>query len=163
MSPMKFFNHPIVSINEPLREQAIELVNEFFKKVNSFQLDGVFKIKPKAAAKMTDAYLKLSGSGKVLFAGIQKDKKIVSLIIARIEERPYLVEEKIVYIDLAVTRRGYEKNGYMNQLLLHTEEWAKSKNISIIELRALMENTDAIRYWRNRKYNDFYIRFRKSI
>lgn len=153
----------IISIDDSSREQAIELINEFFKKVNGFVLDGIFKIKPKAAAQMTDAYLKLSGSGKVLFVGLQKDKQLVSLIIARIEERPYLQEEKIVYIDLAVTKNGHQKKGYMNQLLVHAEEWTKKKKIQIIELRALTENTDAIKYWRNRRYNDFYIRFRKSL
>lgn len=153
----------IIHIEESMRKQAIDLLNEFFKKINSFSLDGVFKVKPKAASRMIDAFLKLSGTGKILMIGLINDNQILSMMIARVEERPYMQEEKILYIDIAVTKNGYNKKGYMNQLISYAEAWALKKDIKVIELRTLLENTEAIRFWRNRGYNDFYIRFRKIL
>ena len=153
----------IIKIDTKHRTQAIELVNQFFRQVNAMKLDGVFKIKPRAAVKMVDIYLKLQGTGKVVFVGAFEEDELVSLLIARTEERPHLEEEKILYIDLAVTKRGRMKKGYMHSLLDHTESWAKKKKISVIELRAITENRDAVRFWSNRGYSDFYIRFRKIV
>lgn len=158
------FSKPkIKEIDESMRPQAIELVNQFFKKINSFPLDGIFKVKPKAATKMVDSYLKLSGSGKVLFVGVVVQAELTSLLVARIEERPFLEEDKILYIDLAVTKNGHSKKGYMKSLLSYAEEWAKKKKIQIIELRALVDNQEAIQFWNKQNYKEFYIRFRKSI
>jgi GNAT superfamily N-acetyltransferase len=156
-------NFEIINIDSNFRTQAIELVNQFFRQLNAMKLDGVFKVKPRAAAKMVDIYLKLQGTGKVVFVGAVIDKELVSLLIARTEERPHLEEEKIVYIDLAVTKRGRMKKGYMHALLDYTEAWAKKKKIPVIELRALTDNRDAVRFWANRGYSDFYIRFRKLV
>ncbi len=156
-------NFEIINIDSNFRTQAIELVNQFFRQLNAMKLDGVFKVKPRAAAKMVDIYLKLQGTGKVVFVGAVIDKELVSLLIARTEERPHLEEEKILYIDLAVTKRGRMKKGYMHALLDYTEAWAKKKKIPVIELRALTDNRDAVRFWANRGYSDFYIRFRKLV
>lgn len=156
-------NFEIINIDSNFRTQAIELVNQFFRQLNAMKLDGVFKVKPRAAAKMVDIYLKLQGTGKVVFVGAVIDKELVSLLIARTEERPHLEEEKILYIDLAVTKRGRMKKGYMHALLDYTEAWAKKKKILVIELRALTDNRDAVRFWANRGYSDFYIRFRKLV
>jgi GNAT superfamily N-acetyltransferase len=153
----------IINIDAKYRTQAIELVNQFFRQLNAMKLDGVFKVKPRAAVKMVDIYLKLQGTGKVVFVGAVEDEELVSLLIARTEERPHLEEEKILYIDLAVTKRGRMKKGYMHSLLDYTESWAKKKKISVLELRALTDNRDAVRFWANRGYSDFYIRFRKII
>ena len=153
----------IIQIDSNYRTQAIELVNQFFRQINTMKLDGVFKVKPRAAAKMVDIYLKLLGTGKVVFVGAVEEKELVSLLIARTEERPHLEEEKILYIDLAVTKRGRMKKGFMHSFLDYTENWAKKKKIKIIELRALTENRDAVRFWANRGYSDFYIRFRKVM
>lgn len=153
----------IINIDTKHRTQAIELVNQFFRQINALKLDGIFKVKPRAATKMVDIYLKLQGTGKIVFVGALEDQELVSLLIARTEERPHLEEEKILYIDLAVTKRGRMKKGYMHSLLDYTENWAKKKKIPIIELRALTENRDAVRFWANRSYSDFYIRFRKIV
>lgn len=153
----------IINIDTKHRTQAIELVNQFFRQINALKLDGIFKVKPRAATKMVDIYLKLQGTGKIVFVGALEDQELVSLLIARTEERPHLEEEKILYIDLAVTKRGRMKKGYMHSLLDYTENWAKKKKIPIIELRALTENRDAVRFWANRGYSDFYIRFRKIV
>lgn len=153
----------IINIDTKYRTQAIELVNQFFRQINAMKLDGVFKVKQRAAVKMVDIYLKLQGTGKVVFVGIVEGEELVSLLIARTEERPHLEEEKILYIDLAVTKRGRMKKGYMHSLLDYTESWARKKKIPVLELRALTDNRDAIRFWANRGYSDFYIRFRKII
>ncbi len=153
----------IINIDTKYRTQAIELVNQFFRQLNAMKLDGVFKVKQRAAVKMVDIYLKLQGTGKVVFVGIVEGEELVSLLIARTEERPHLEEEKILYIDLAVTKRGRMKKGYMHSLLDYTESWARKKKIPVLELRALTDNRDAIRFWANRGYSDFYIRFRKII
>lgn len=153
----------VIPLDLNRRNEAIELVNQFFRKINSLPLDGIFKVKPRAAAKMVDIYYKLQGTDKVLFIGALENDELVSLLIARIEEKPYLEEEKVLYIDLAVTKLGKMKKGHMNLLLDYAEEWAKKKKIKIIELRALTENRDAVRFWRNRGYDDFYIRFRKAV
>lgn len=151
------------------RLSAIQLVNQFFKKVNALPLDGVFCIKPRAAVKFVDLYLKLVGTGKVYFRGIKipnpKTKKLelVSLMIARLEEKPFLKEEKTLYIDIAVTKEGKKKKGYMKKLVQDVESWAKEKNIPSIELRALSANKEAIEFWKHCGYEPFYIRFRKSI
>ena len=153
----------LILIDESYRLQAIELLNQFFKQINSFPLDGIFKVKPKAGTKMVDSFLKLVGGGKVVFAGIVMNKELVSMLIARIEERPFLQEEKILYIDIAVTKNGHYKKGYMNSLLEYAEKWALKKEIKVLELRTLSENTTAIQFWKNRNYTDFYVRFRKNI
>ncbi len=153
----------VVYLDESWRNPMIELVNQFFQQINSYKLDGVFKVKQSAARKMVDIYLKLSGSGKSLVVGWILEKELVALVLARIEEKPYLEEEKILYIDLAITKRGKRSKGYMKAVLEEVEKWTKKKKISIIELRALIENTDAISFWRKQGYKDFYIRFRKKI
>ena len=66
---------------------------------------------------MVDIYLKLQGRAKS-FVGAVIDKELVSLLIARTEERPHLEEEKILYIDLAVTKRGRMKKGICMRYLI---------------------------------------------
>ena len=153
----------IVKLDEKFRNQAIELTNQFFRQVNKMQLDGVFKIKPRAAAKFVDIYLKLAGTDKIVFAGVVHEDELLSLIVARIEEKPYLEEEKILYIDLAVTKKGKEKKGYMNRLVDYTEQWAREHGIRSIELRAIAENKTAMEFWNKRGYCGFYVRFRKNV
>lgn len=150
-------------LTEKWRNPAIELVNQFFLQINSYTLDGIFQVKPRAATKMVDIYLKLSGSEKALFLGWEKDQDLKAIVLARIEEKPYLREERVLYIDLAMTKKGSRNQGYMSALLGYVEDWSKKKKISIIELRALIENEPALRYWRSQGYKDFYIRFRKKI
>jgi hypothetical protein len=154
----------LIELDESYREKTIELVHQFFKKINSFSLDGIFKIKPKAAMKMVDIFLKLRESKKVLIAGIVNSQNdLLSILIGRVEERPYLEEERILYIEIAATKNGQFKKGYMKMLVSYTEDWARKKGIHIIELRTLLENKEAIEFWNNRKYNQFYIRFRKKV
>lgn len=163
---MKFYTSlegKSVFLNEDWRLPMIELVNQFFQQINSYKLDGVFKVKSGAARKMVDFYLKLSGSQKALTLGWVVERELVALILARIEEKPYLEEEKVLYVDLAVTKKGKRSRGYMKALLLEMEEWSRKKKIFIIELRALIENEPAISFWRKQGYKDFYIRFRKKI
>ncbi|MBE7413013.1 MAG: GNAT family N-acetyltransferase [Leptospiraceae bacterium] len=147
------------------RVEIIELTNQFFRKVNSMQLDGVFQIRHRAAVKMTDIYLKLSGSEKILLIGALDDtsNELLSLLIARVEEKPYLKEGKVLFIDLAVTKNGAKKRGYMKSLVSYAEKWALQKNIQSIELRAITENSEAVEYWKKRGFTDFYIRFRKNL
>lgn len=151
------------------RTASIQLVNQFFKMVNQLPLDGLFSIKPRAAVKFVDLYLKLSGTGKVYFRGIKiphyntQKLELVSLLIARIEEKPFLKEEKTLYIDIAVTKSGKKKQGYMKLLVKDLENWAKEKQIPSIELRALQANQEAISFWNHMGYQPFYIRFRKAL
>ncbi|MCC6276013.1 MAG: GNAT family N-acetyltransferase, partial [Leptospiraceae bacterium] len=82
----------VQNLGSEKRNEIIELTNQFFRKVNSMQLDGLFEIRPRAAAKMTDVYLKLSESGKILLIGALDDtsNELLSLLIGRVEENPYL-------------------------------------------------------------------------
>jgi GNAT superfamily N-acetyltransferase len=154
----------LTELKEEHRNQIIELINLFFKQVNSYKLDGKFHVKPRAATKMTDMFLKLQGSGKVLVCGtIAKDGELTSLLLGRVEEKPYLEEEKVFYIELAITKTGHRNKGLMKHLLDYSYQWSKKKKISIIELRALIENKEAIQFWRKNGFSDFYIRFRRSI
>ncbi|MCB1143240.1 MAG: GNAT family N-acetyltransferase [Leptospiraceae bacterium] len=157
--------YPLVKqIEEEDRNQAIELLNYFFRKINSYPLDGIFEVKPRAATKMIDVYLKIRENGKVLFLGVfDENKTLLSMLMGRVEERPYLQEGKIFYIDIAVTKQGQSGKGYMKLLLDSTEEWTKKKKIQILELRTLLDNKEAIEFWKKRGYKDFYIRFRKNI
>nr|WP_017854415.1 GNAT family N-acetyltransferase [Leptospira interrogans] len=145
------------------REASIELVNQFFRLINSLQLDGIFKIRPRAGTKMIDVYLKLKGTGKVLLLGGFLGDELVSLLIARTEDKPYLEEQKTLFIDLAVTKRGKQKSGYMKPLVLACESWAKDQEFKSIELRAIVENENAVSFWKAMGYDPFYIRFRKSF
>ncbi len=151
------------------REESIELVNQFFRKVNSLNLDGLYAIKPRAATKFVDLYLKLSRTDKVYFRGIrvQQDEssraELVSLLIARIEEKPFLKEERTLYVDIAVTKGGKKKKGYMGILLADLEKWAKEHSIPSIELIAICENTEAVQFWKNKGFHEFYIRYRKPL
>lgn len=90
-------------------------------------------------------------------------EELVSLLIARTEDKPYLEEQKILFIDLAVTKRGKQKAGYMKPLVLACESWAKDQSLQSIELRAIIENENAVSFWKTMGYHPFYIRFRKSI
>ncbi|MBM9500122.1 GNAT family N-acetyltransferase [Leptospira sp. 201903071] len=145
------------------RESAIELVNQFFRFVNSLTLDGIFKIRPRAGTKMIDVYLKLRGTGKVLLLGGFLGEELVSILIARTEDKPYLEENKTLFIDLAVTKRGKQKSGFMKPLILSCESWAKEQGFQSVELRAISENENAVSFWKKMGYDPFYIRFRKSI
>jgi hypothetical protein len=145
------------------RNQAIELVNQFFRKINELPLDGIFQIRPRAATKFTDIYFKLLGSGKIYMKGFFEGEELVSLVIGRIEEKPHLVEEQSLFIDLAVTKNGKKKKGYMKSLLADVDIWCKNKLIPIIELRAILGNTDAISFWDHSDFERFYIRYRKKV
>ncbi len=145
------------------REAVIELVNQFFRMVNQLPLDGIFQIRPRAAAKMVDIYLKLRATDKVVFIGGFLNEELVSILIARVEEKPYLTEEKNLFIDLAVTKQGKRKSGYMKPLVEETFRWAKEKEILAIELRAISENVAAVEFWKKMGFNPFYIRFRKTV
>jgi GNAT superfamily N-acetyltransferase len=146
------------------RNESIELVNQFFKKVNSLNLDGLFQIRPRAATKFVDIYLKLAGTDKVLFRGIRSQEgELVSLLIARIEDKPFLEEDKTLFIDIAVTKNGHKKKGYMTKLLASAEEWASENGILSLELRAIRANEEAVKYWNAMGFEEFYIRFRKKL
>jgi len=145
------------------RNQAIELVNQFFRKVNELELDGLFQIRPRAAAKFTDIYFKLIGTGKVYMRGFFISEELLSLLIGRIEEKPHLVEERSLFIDLAVTKLGDKKKGYMKSLLADVEVWCKDQRIPSIELRAILQNKEAIEYWDKSSFERFYIRYRKKV
>lgn len=155
----------VQNLGSEKRNEIIELTNQFFRKVNSMQLDGLFEIRPRAAAKMTDVYLKLSESGKILLIGALDDtsNELLSLLIGRVEEKPYLKEERVLFIDLAVTKNGRKQKGYMKALVEYAEIWAIEKKIKAIELRAITENNEAVEYWKKRGFSDFYIRFRKQV
>ncbi|TGJ98215.1 GNAT family N-acetyltransferase [Leptospira langatensis] len=157
---------PILTIRPILpenREAVIELVNQFFRMVNRFQLDGVFRIRPRAAAKMVDIYLKLRGTDKIVFIGGFVEEELVSILIARVEEKPYLEEEQNLFIDLAITKQGKRKSGYMKPLVEETFRWAKEKGILAIELRAISENEGAVEFWKKMGFDPFYVRFRKLV
>ncbi|WCL48611.1 GNAT family N-acetyltransferase [Leptospira sp. GIMC2001] len=155
---------PIVDLSAEDREEAIELVGQFFRKINSLDLDGLFQIRPRAATKFVDIYLKLAGTDKVVFRGFRtEDSELVSLIIARVEDKPFLVEEKTLYIDIAVTKNGRKKNGYMSLLIDSVSDWAKSNGIQSLELRAIAANQEAMDYWRSKGFQEFYVRFRKKL
>lgn len=145
------------------RNQTIELVNQFFRKVNELELDGLFRIRPRAATKFTDIYFKLIGTGKVYMRGYFLEDELVSLVIGRIEEKPHLEEERSLFIDLAVTKLGKKKKGYMSALLKDVDLWCLEKNISAIELRAILKNEEAIQYWNKSSFEPFYIRYRKRV
>ncbi|WP_167882347.1 GNAT family N-acetyltransferase [Leptospira sarikeiensis] len=145
------------------REETIELVNQFFRMLNKMPLDGIFKIRPRAAAKMVDVYLKLRGTDKVLFIGGFLEEELVSLLIARIEEKPYLNEEKNLFIDLAITKQGKRKSGFMKPLVDEAFRFAKENAILAIELRAISENEGAVEFWKKMGFDPFYIRFRKLV
>ncbi|MDF3819328.1 GNAT family N-acetyltransferase [Leptospira sp. 96542] len=150
-------------INENDRNQTIELVNQFFRKVNALELDGLFRIRPRAATKFTDIYFKLQHTGRVYMRGVFADEELVSLIIARVEEKPHLDEETSLFIDLAVTKLGHKKNGYMKLLLNDIKEWCKQKSIPSIELRAILKNEEAVKFWDHAGFERFYIRYRKKL
>lgn len=145
------------------RNQTIELVNQFFRKVNEFELDGLFRIRPRAATKFTDIYFKLIGTGKVYMRGYFLEDELVSIVIGRIEEKPHLEEERSLFIDLAVTKLGKKKNGYMSALLKDVDLWCLEKNIPAIELRAILKNEEAIQFWNKSSFEPFYIRYRKRV
>jgi len=155
---------PVQSLGFEDREESIELVNQFFKKINSLDLDGLFKIRPRAATKFVDIYLKLAGTNRVLVQGYRDESgELVSLLIARVEEKPFLQEERTVYIDIAVTKRGRKKKGYMTALLESAENWTKELGIKTMELRAIKANEEAMEYWKSKDFEEFYVRFRKKL
>lgn len=51
----------------------------------------------------------------------------------------------------------------MKPLVLACESWAKDQSLQSIELRAIIENENAVSFWKTMGYHPFYIRFRKSI
>ena len=157
--------YEIIELDESYRNQLIELMNQFYNKVNNLTLDGLFKIKKHAASKMADIYFKLKGTDKILLAGIieEKSNELISILIARTEDKPFLEEEKTLFIDLAVTKIGKSNQGFMTALLDYTYSWAKERNFQSIELRAITANEDAVKFWQKKGYTDFYIRFRKRL
>ncbi|MCC5814762.1 MAG: GNAT family N-acetyltransferase [Leptospira sp.] len=158
------YDFTIVDLSWEDRNEAIELVNQFFKKVNSLELDGLFRIRPRAATKFVDIYLKLAGTDKVCFRGVKTSGgELTSLVIARVEEKPFLVENRTLYVDIAVTKNGHKKKGYMSALMKSVEDWAKENEIPTIELRAIRANQEAMDYWGRAGFEEFYVRFRKKL
>ncbi|PJZ44682.1 GNAT family N-acetyltransferase [Leptospira brenneri] len=153
----------IKDLSESDRNQTIELVNQFYRKVNELELDGLFRIRPRAATKFTDIYFKLIGTGKVYMRGFFEDSELVSLLIGRVEEKPHLEEERSLFIDLAVTKLGKKKKGYMSELLKDVDLWCKEKSIPAIELRAILQNEEAVKFWDKSSFDRFYIRYRKRV
>lgn len=160
---MNKINTEIQMIQDGHRDQAIILLNQFFSLVNSLPLDGIFEVRPNAARKMIDTFLKLQGTDKVCFAGVFQESELLSMIIGRIEERPFLKEERILYIDTAVTKKGHMKKGYMSSLLKYAEGWCRKRKVPVIELRALKANGPAVSYWKDSGFEEFYIRFRRKV
>ncbi|PJZ68262.1 GNAT family N-acetyltransferase [Leptospira perolatii] len=160
---MQMDKFTIRAITPTEREAVIELVNQFFRMLNKLPLDGIFKIRPRAAAKMVDIYLKLRGTEKVVFVGGFFGEELVSVLIARVEDKPYLEEERNLYIDLAVTKNGKQKSGFMKPLVDYTFEWAKENGIQSVELRAVSENENAVEFWKAQGFSPFYVHFRKSV
>lgn len=155
---------PVLNLGFEDREESIELVNQFFKKINSLDLDGLFKIRPRAATKFVDIYLKLAGTDRVLMQGFRDEAgELVSLLIARVEDKPFLQEERTVYIDIAVTKRGKKKKGYMTALLESAEKWTRDLGVKTLELRAIKANEEAMQYWKSKEFEEFYVRFRKKL
>ncbi len=150
-------------LTEQDRNQTIELISQFFRKVNELDLDGLFQIRPRAATKFTDIYFKLLGSGKIYMKGVFDEAELVSLLIGRIEEKPHLTEEQSLFIDLAVTKNGKKKKGYMKTLLQDVDDWCRNKKIPSIELRAILANTEAVDFWDHSDFQRFYIRYRKTV
>lgn len=153
----------IREIEEAHRLAVIELVHQFFKQVNSLELDGLFRIRPRAAKKFTDLYYKLQGTGKVYFFGAFLEQELVAITIARREEKPYLVEEKTLFVDLCVVKNGHKRKGVMTTLVNHLEHWAKEQGYPSLELRAITKNAEAVEFWRHMGYDPFFIRYRKRL
>lgn len=154
----------ITDLREADRKESIELVNQFFRQVNRLSLDGLFRIRPRAATKFVDVYLKLAGTDRVYFRGIRTGSgELVSLAIARLEEKPFLVEERTMFLDIAVTKRGHQNRGYMSALVRDLEDWCRKNQIPSLELRAIRKNEPAVNFWQSQNFEEFYIRFRKRI
>lgn len=51
----------------------------------------------------------------------------------------------------------------MTSLLLDVDLWCKEKSIPAMELRAILQNEEAIRFWDKSSFERFYIRYRKRI
>ncbi|TGK13119.1 GNAT family N-acetyltransferase [Leptospira fletcheri] len=145
------------------RKAVIELVNQFFRMLNKLKLDGVFRVRPRAAAKMVDVYLKIRGTDKIVFLGGFLGEELVSILIARVEDKPYLEEERNLFIDLTVTKQGKRKSGFMKPLVEAAFRWAKENGIRAVELRAVAENENAVAFWKAMGFDPFYVRFRKLV
>lgn len=157
---MKIEIQPIRLENRTL---AVEILNRFRSQINQLPMDGIFHIKKRFPVKILDIYLKLQGTGKALAIGAFVDGALKAILLGRVEDKPFLQEEQIFYIDLAATAIGQENHGYMSALVAYTENWVCQKQIPSIELRAISANERAVNYWQNRGYLPFYIRFRKNV
>ncbi len=147
-----------------LRKEILQIIQRFRQEANQLPLDGVYRIHKRYPVKLLDIYFKLQGTGKVLCVGaFTESNELAAVLLARVEEKPFLQEEKVIYIDLAVTKKGKEGKGFMTGLLQFTEDWAKQKRIRSIELRAITENQHAVDFWRKRGYGEFYVGFRKTV
>ncbi len=145
------------------RNQTIELVHQFFRYVNTLDLDGLFQIRPRAATKFSDIYFKLQGTGKVYMRGFWEGEELASLLIGRVEEKPHLEEERSLFLDLAVTKLGKKKKGYMKALLSDAESWCLENSIPSMELRVLLANQPAVDFWDHSSFERFYLRYRKVV
>nr|WP_244594306.1 hypothetical protein [Leptospira ryugenii] len=105
----------------------------------------------------------MKDTGKVYLRGVFVGEELCSLLLGRIEEKPHLVEEVSFFIDLAVTKNGKKKSGYMKALLADLNLWCQNKQIPSIELRAILANQDAISFWDHSEFERFYIRYRKRV
>ncbi|MEM7180441.1 MAG: GNAT family N-acetyltransferase [Spirochaetota bacterium] len=147
-----------------LRQDILQIIQRFRKETNQLTLDGVYRINKRYPVKLLDIYFKLQGTGKVLCIGaFSEASELVAVLLARVEEKPFLHEEKVIYIDLAVTKKGKEGKGFMTGLLDFAENWAQQKQIRSLELRAIAENQPAVEFWKKRGYGEFYVGFRKTV
>jgi GNAT superfamily N-acetyltransferase len=153
----------IKQLNETHSEKVTKLLGEFRDHINSIIVDPIFQLKPRSSSKMAEIFLKLSHSGKVYAFGTFEGDNITAILLGRVEDKPYLVEEKTLFLDVAVTHKNKKNQGFMKNLVHHAEAWTKENHIPSIELRAICTNENAVGFWKKMGYNPFYIRFRKVI
>ncbi|MCB1158658.1 MAG: GNAT family N-acetyltransferase [Leptospiraceae bacterium] len=154
----------IIHIGDAEKIESLELLNHFTRTINQLAsgADPIFQVRKRFPVKIFEIYRKLQGTDKVLFIGKKVEKELVAIMLSRVEEKPFLKEEKILYIDIAVTKKGKENKGYMSSLLQFTENWAKENGFPVIELRVISPNLQALQFWERKGYREFYRRFRKT-
>ena len=117
------------------RNQAIEILNSYFKQMNFINKPTSYIFKPKAAKQFIDIYYRLQETQRVYFKALYQDNEILSMLLCRTEKNPFVEKEKFIFIEFAITKTAHRKKGYMKHLLEDLEKFAIEQEISNLQLK----------------------------
>ncbi len=97
-----------------------------------------------------------------------EDEKVIGYALIEERESPYkeydsFTEDHYAFIYELVILPEYRNKGYGKKIIDEATIWAKSRNLTSIELNALCNNYSALAFYERVGFETFQVKFRKEI